>query len=80
MEKYLLDILVYKIMETKCHIEIFVFKSYRKMTPDHEHFMRQALVQAQRAFDVDEVPVGAVVVMQCGRLLLRSHLCFIAQT
>ncbi len=29
----------------------------------HENFMRQALVQAQRAFDVDEVPVGAVIVM-----------------
>ena len=29
----------------------------------HEDFMRQALVQAQRAFDVDEVPVGAVIVM-----------------
>jgi len=25
--------------------------------------MRQALVQAQRAFDVDEVPVGAIIVM-----------------
>jgi tRNA(adenine34) deaminase len=27
-----------------------------------EHFMRQALIQAQQAFDEDEVPVGAVVV------------------
>ena len=29
----------------------------------HESFMRQALVQAQRAFDEDEVPVGAIIVM-----------------
>jgi tRNA(adenine34) deaminase len=29
----------------------------------HENYMRQALVQAQRAFDMDEVPVGAVLVM-----------------
>jgi len=29
----------------------------------HENFMRQALVQAQRAFDMDEVPVGAILVM-----------------
>ena len=29
----------------------------------HEQYMRQALVQAQRAFDVDEVPVGALIVM-----------------
>jgi tRNA(adenine34) deaminase len=28
-----------------------------------EHFMKQALVQAQQAFDEDEVPVGAVVVI-----------------
>src|SRR5690349_13657743 len=27
-----------------------------------EHYMRQALIQAQQAFDEDEVPVGAVVV------------------
>ena len=27
-----------------------------------EHFMRQAYLQAQRAFDEDEVPIGAVVV------------------
>lgn len=31
---------------------------------DHEHFMRQALREAQRAFDADEVPIGAVIVMQ----------------
>jgi tRNA(adenine34) deaminase len=29
----------------------------------HELFMRQALLQAKRAFDEDEVPVGAVIVM-----------------
>jgi tRNA(adenine34) deaminase len=29
----------------------------------HEQFMRQALLQAKRAFDEDEVPVGAVIVM-----------------
>jgi tRNA(adenine34) deaminase len=28
-----------------------------------EYFMRQALVQAQKAFDEDEVPIGAVVVI-----------------
>ena len=27
-----------------------------------EHFMKQALMEAQNAFDQDEVPVGAVVV------------------
>ncbi len=28
-----------------------------------EYFMKQALIQAQKAFDEDEVPVGAVVVL-----------------
>ena len=27
-----------------------------------EHFMKQALVEAQKAYDQDEVPVGAIVV------------------
>ena len=42
------------------------------MIVDHESFMRQALVQAQRAFDVDEVPVGAVVVMH-GKIIAKAH-------
>lgn len=42
------------------------------MILDHESFMRQALVQAQRAFDVDEVPVGAVVVMH-GKIIAKAY-------
>ena len=42
------------------------------MTVDHESFMREALVQAQRAFDVDEVPVGAVVVMH-GKIIAKAY-------
>jgi tRNA(adenine34) deaminase len=30
----------------------------------HEHFMQMALKEAQRAYDEDEVPVGAIVVLQ----------------
>lgn len=37
-----------------------------------EHFMRQALVQAQKAFEEDEVPVGAVVVIN-GRIVARGY-------
>lgn len=33
------------------------------MTLTHEQFMREALTQAQRAYDEDEVPVGAIIVM-----------------
>jgi tRNA(adenine34) deaminase len=39
--------------------------------PD-DYFMRQALKQAEEAFAVDEVPVGAVVVHE-GRVIGRGH-------
>jgi tRNA(adenine34) deaminase len=39
--------------------------------PD-EHFMREALRQAQKAYDAGEVPVGAIVVRQ-GKILARAH-------
>src|SRR5690349_7722114 len=37
-----------------------------------EQFMKQALALAQRAFDEDEVPVGAVVVMN-SRIISRGY-------
>jgi tRNA(adenine34) deaminase len=37
-----------------------------------EQWMRQALVQAQKAFDEDEVPVGAVVVLN-NRIIARGY-------
>jgi tRNA(adenine34) deaminase len=37
-----------------------------------EQFMMQALVQAQQAFDEDEVPVGAVVVIN-NRIISRGY-------
>lgn len=37
-----------------------------------EHFMREALKEAQKAFDRDEVPVGAVIVSN-NRIIARSH-------
>jgi tRNA(adenine34) deaminase len=39
--------------------------------PD-EYFMREALRQAQKAYAVDEVPVGAVV-MREGKIIARAH-------
>ncbi|HCT24120.1 MAG TPA: tRNA-specific adenosine deaminase, partial [Chitinophagaceae bacterium] len=38
----------------------------------HEYFMQQALKEAQEAFDADEVPVGAVVVLG-NRIIARGH-------
>jgi tRNA(adenine34) deaminase len=37
-----------------------------------EYFMREALKEAQKAFDADEVPVGAVVVCK-QRIITRAH-------
>jgi tRNA(adenine34) deaminase len=39
---------------------------------NHEYFMQQALKEAQAAFDADEVPVGAVVVMN-NQIIARAH-------
>ncbi len=37
-----------------------------------EYFMNEALKQAQKAFETDEVPVGAVIVDQ-NRIIARAH-------
>lgn len=37
-----------------------------------EHYMKLALIEAQKAFSVGEVPVGAVVVCQ-GHIIARCH-------
>jgi tRNA(adenine34) deaminase len=37
-----------------------------------EYFMQQALKEAQEAYDEDEVPVGAVVVLN-NKIIARGH-------
>ncbi len=37
-----------------------------------EYFMREALREAQKAFDADEVPVGAVIVVN-QKIIARAH-------
>jgi tRNA(adenine34) deaminase len=39
---------------------------------DDEHFMQQALKEAQQALDEDEIPIGAVIV-QNNRIIARGH-------
>lgn len=39
---------------------------------DDERYMRMALLEAERAFEAEEVPVGAIVVCQ-GRILAKAH-------
>ncbi len=45
--------------------------SVQKLLSD-SHFMREALKEAQKGRDADEVPVGAVVVCD-GRIIARAH-------
>jgi tRNA(adenine34) deaminase len=37
-----------------------------------EQYMRQAIIEAKKAFDKDEVPIGAVMVMQ-DKIIARAH-------
>jgi tRNA(adenine34) deaminase len=39
---------------------------------DDEHYMKQALREAQKAYDADEVPIGAVIVMH-DKIIARSY-------
>ena len=42
------------------------------MTFDDTYFMRESLREAQKAFDADEVPVGAVIVVN-EKIIARAH-------
>ncbi|HZG99505.1 MAG TPA: nucleoside deaminase [Flavisolibacter sp.] len=42
------------------------------MAMNDEYFMKQALAQAQKAFEEDEVPVGAVIVMN-NKIIARGY-------
>jgi len=39
---------------------------------DHSYFMQQALIEAQKAYDKNEVPVGAVIVLN-DTIIARAH-------
>ena len=41
-------------------------------TKKHEYFMRQAIFEAEKAVEKDEVPVGAVIVYK-NRIIARAH-------
>lgn len=48
------------------------YSEYKDEKDPDEYFMRQALIEAQKAGERDEVPIGAVVVCQ-GRIIARGH-------
>ena len=38
----------------------------------HEYFMKKAFIEAERAFDKNEVPIGAVIVIG-DKIIARAH-------
>lgn len=44
-----------------------------RMDEDFRHFMKEALREAEKGFSEGEVPVGALVVHQDGRILAAAH-------
>ncbi len=41
---------------------------------DHEYYMRQALIEAEKAYRQGEIPVGAVIVSDVnGQIIARTH-------
>ena len=50
----------------------YIFEQKEGAIGDDEYFMREALKEAERAFDEDEVPVGAIVVCK-NRIIARAH-------
>jgi len=41
-------------------------------TPDDEHYMKEALKEAKKAMEMDEIPIGAVIVWG-DRVIARAH-------
>ena len=50
----------------------FLYFYGMEMLLDDSYFMKQALVEAQKAYEKDEVPVGALVVIQ-QKIIARAH-------
>ncbi|GJQ57307.1 MAG: nucleoside deaminase [Candidatus Scalindua sp. AMX11] len=38
----------------------------------HEYYMQQAVAEAKKAYEIDEVPVGTVIVSE-GKIIARAH-------
>lgn len=48
------------------------FSGEKDQLKEDEHYMALALEEAQKAFDIDEVPIGAIIVCK-GRIVGRGH-------
>jgi tRNA(adenine34) deaminase len=50
----------------------FVKKENMIQEKSDDYFMKEALKEAQKAFDQDEIPIGAVIVSE-GEIIARAH-------
>ncbi|MES2829027.1 MAG: nucleoside deaminase [Bacteroidota bacterium] len=53
-------------------MSFYNFSDEQSPDADDEHFMRLALHEAQKAFEADEIPIGAIVVCK-GRIVGRGY-------
>lgn len=39
----------------------------------HKKYMNEAIIEAKKAFSMDEVPIGAIIVDSNGNIISRAH-------
>src|SRR6266404_3804327 len=63
-----------KISSFPFHLSSLIFhlSSFPIIVFTHDHWMRQALVEARKAYDLDEVPIGCVIV-QNEKVIAKGH-------
>ncbi len=57
--------------DNNVHICTFV-NTAMMQSPSHEYYMQEALKEAKKAYEADEVPVGAIVVCE-NKIIARAH-------
>lgn len=53
-------------------VEVKMFETVFGTEKDHE-LMQQALIEAHKAYEIDEVPIGAIIVNAEGVIVARTH-------
>lgn len=53
-------------------MSFYNFEDQKDTTQEDEHYMRLALNEAKKAFDAQEIPIGAIVVCQ-GKIIGRGY-------
>lgn len=53
-------------------MSFYNFEEQKDTTQEDEHYMRLALNEAKKAYDIQEIPIGAIVVCQ-GKIIGRGY-------